>query len=60
MLNFDPSGGHRNCEAFPWSCFRMLLRDWPGIEFGAVFNDEFGRFDKTWPVVEVSDVKKAA
>lgn len=47
-------------EAFPWPCFRLLLRDWPGIEFGVSFDDEFGNFEKTWPVVEVAELRKAA
>jgi hypothetical protein len=47
-------------EAFPWPCFRVLLRDWPAIEFGVAFDDEFGPFEKTWPVIEVADVRQAA
>jgi hypothetical protein len=47
-------------EAFPLPCFRLLLRDWPDIEFGIAFDDEFGRFEKTWPVLEIADVRQAA
>ncbi|MCA3083099.1 MAG: hypothetical protein ING69_10645 [Rhodocyclaceae bacterium] len=47
-------------EAFPWPCFRVLLKQWPGIEFGVAFDDEFGRFEKTWPVIEVAELKQAA
>jgi hypothetical protein len=47
-------------EAFPWPCFRVLLKEWPGIEFGVAFEDEFGRFEKTWPVLEVAELKQAA
>jgi len=47
-------------EAFPWPCFRVLLREWPQIEFGVSFDDEFGRFEKSWPVLEVAEVRKAA
>jgi hypothetical protein len=37
-----------------------LLKQWPGIEFGVEFEDEFGRFEKTWPVLEVAALKQAA
>lgn len=47
-------------EAFPWPCFRVLLKQWPGIEFGVEFDDEFGRFEKTWPVLEIDELKQAA
>jgi hypothetical protein len=47
-------------EAFPWPCFRVLLRDWPGIEFGVTFDDEFGKFEKIWSVLEVTELKQAA
>ncbi len=47
-------------ETFPWPCFRVLLKQWPGIEFGVEFGDEFGRFEKIWPVVEVAEMRKAA
>jgi hypothetical protein len=47
-------------KAFPWPCFRVLLRDWPGIEFGVAFEDEFGKFEKIWPVLECAELKQAA
>jgi hypothetical protein len=47
-------------EMFPWPCFRVLLKEWPGIEFGVEFEDEFGRFEKSWPVLEVTELKQAA
>jgi hypothetical protein len=37
-----------------------LLKQWPGIKFGVAFDDEFGNFEKSWPVVEVAELKQAA
>jgi hypothetical protein len=47
-------------EMFPWPCLRALLKNWPGIEFGVEFEDEFGPFNKSWPVVEIEQAKLAA
>jgi hypothetical protein len=47
-------------ESFPFPVFRRLLGRWPGIEFRVEFVDEFGKFDKTWPTVEIAEVKAAA
>lgn len=47
-------------DAFPWPCFRLLLKEWPGIEFGVSFDDEFGRFEKIWPGIEMAELKQAA
>lgn len=47
-------------DQFPWPCFRMLLKRWQSIVFGVKFDDAFGRFDKIWPIVEMTDIKVAA
>jgi hypothetical protein len=47
-------------DQFPWPCCRLLLKKWPGVEFGVAFEDEFGEFEKTWPVVEIVQAKLAA
>lgn len=47
-------------ENFPFPVFRRLLSRWPMIEFRVAFVDEFGKFDKTWPVLEIAEVKAAA
>lgn len=47
-------------ENFPFPVFRRILSRWPGIEFRVEFVDEFGRFDKSWPAIEIAEVKAAA
>jgi hypothetical protein len=47
-------------EAFPWGCFRGLLKQWPGITFGVAFEDGFGKFEKTWPAIQIVQEKRAA
>jgi len=47
-------------ETFPWACFRLLLRSWPGVEFAVEFTDEFGLFARTWAPIEIVQVRRAA
>jgi hypothetical protein len=48
-----------DADTFPWSVFRVLLKTWPRLEFGVAFEDEFGKFEKKWSVVEVIDERNA-
>ena len=45
---------------FPFPVFRKLLKNWPRIEFRAEFEDEFGKFDRTYPSVDEAVAKAAA
>lgn len=47
-------------EIFPFPVFRRILGRWPAIEFRVEFEDDFGKFDKTWPPVELAEAKVAA
>jgi hypothetical protein len=47
-------------ENFPFPVFRRILGRWPGIEFRVEFVDEIGKFDKSWPAIELAEAKAAA
>jgi hypothetical protein len=47
-------------DTFPWPVFRVLLKNWPRIEFGVRFRDTSGEFIKSWPSIDRLDARKAA
>lgn len=49
-----------DADTFPWPVFRVLLKNWPGIEFGVRFRDTSGEFIKSWPSIDRLDARKAA
>jgi hypothetical protein len=47
-------------ENFPFPVFRRILGRWAAIEFRVEFEDEIGKFDKTWSAIELAEAKVAA